>query len=68
MHPVHNFPSHFPKIQYNIILSSVPRFSDQKILYAFLISPMRVTFPAYLNLVEFINLITFEVHKLRSYT
>jgi len=27
MHPVHNFPPHFPKIQSNNIFTSMPRFS-----------------------------------------
>jgi hypothetical protein len=28
MHPVHNFPPHFPKIQSNIIFPSTPRSSE----------------------------------------
>jgi hypothetical protein len=51
MHPVDTCPPHFFKIQYNIAFPYKPRFpqvvssfpSQTKILYAFMIFPMRST-------------------------
>jgi len=58
MHPVHTFPSYFPKIHFNIILASTLRSSNGLfhsgfqtfILYAFLNFPMRATCPAHIIL------------------
>jgi len=53
MHPVHKLPPIFFKINYNIILLSMLLFHSRfpsKILYSFLISPMRDTCPVHLIL------------------
>jgi hypothetical protein len=74
MHPVHNFPPHFPKIHSNIIsrlrlvLPSGVFLSGflTKILCAFLVSPIRATLPPHLFF-DFITLLTCgEAYKLWS--
>jgi len=65
MNPVHNFPIYFSKNHSNIILLSTPRLSEwclpfrfpTKILYKFLIFPMRSTWPAHHIPLDFITLI-----------
>jgi hypothetical protein len=61
MHPVHNFTPNFPKINSNILSSHLrlglphglfPSGFTPKIVYAFLISPMRFTCPAHLMLFD----------------
>jgi len=75
MHPVHNFPPYFSKIHFILMLSShlrlgllsglFPSGFQTKILYSFLISPIRATFPAHLILFDLIILIIFgEEYKL----
>jgi hypothetical protein len=75
MHPVHTFPSNFPNIHSSVFshlrlglpsglfLSGFPA----KLLYAFLICPLRSTCPAHLIFLDLTTLITFgEVYKLWS--
>jgi len=65
MNPVHIIPPHFPKIHSNIILPSISRSSEWfspsgfpiKILYEFLNSRKRATWPAHLILLDLITLI-----------
>jgi len=59
MHPITTFPPYVPKIHLFIILLQIGLpigafLSDfpTKILYAFLISEIRVTYPAHLSLLE----------------
>jgi hypothetical protein len=67
MHIVHAFPTYFPKIYFNIILhlqlglpSDLLRSDFHvKILYAFLISATRATYPTHLILLDLITRITF---------
>jgi len=67
MHSVHIFRLHFTKIYSNIIFLCTPSSSEClflsgltiKILYAFLNSPIRATWPAHLISLDFIILITF---------
>jgi hypothetical protein len=75
MNPIQNVPFYFPKIHSNIIFPSTPRSSEwlfpsgfqTKILYAFLISPMRSTFPAYFIFLDLVTIIIFgEAYKLWS--
>jgi len=65
MNPDQNLPPCFPKIHFNIILTSTPMSSDStlpsglqtKILYAFVIFPMRATRPTNLILPDLMTLI-----------
>jgi len=67
MNSVYIFPLCFPKILSNIIFPYTPRSFEwclafsfmNKILHAFLISPMRTTFPAHLILLCLITLVIF---------
>jgi hypothetical protein len=71
--PVHTFTSYFPKIHSNIIFPSTLTYSEWTlhfpitICYAFLISPIRATFPAHLIFLDLITLIIHgQVYKLWS--
>jgi hypothetical protein len=63
MNPDHTFPPYFPKIHSNTIIQPTPTSSEwslpsgfpPKKNYAYLISPMRTTFPAPLTLLDFIK-------------
>jgi hypothetical protein len=78
MNPVHNFPPYFPKIHSSIIsylrlyLPSglFPSGFPTKILYAFLISSMRATFPVSLKLLDLITLVMFytEINEILNKT
>jgi hypothetical protein len=67
LNPVHISPHNLFEVHFNIILPSTPRypkwappfrFSDKN-FYAFLISPMRATYPAHIIILYFITLIIF---------
>jgi len=75
MHSVHNVPFYFPEIHSNIIFPSTPRSSTlsfpwsfwTKILYAFLIPPMRAAYTAHRIFLDLITLTVFgEAYKLGS--
>jgi hypothetical protein len=67
MHSFHKFQSHFPKIHYNIIISSKSSSSELSLLsgfptnnlYTLLSSPMRATCPAHLIPLDLITVTTF---------
>jgi len=68
---VRAYPSHFFKIHFNITLPSKPRSSKCTLslsltiltLYAPLLSPTRVTCPAYLILLDLITLLFRDEHR-----
>jgi len=68
MNPVHTFPTHFPNMHSNIIFHLCPGLPNglflsgfpTKILYTFLISPMRATHLAPHILLDFITLIIYN--------
>jgi hypothetical protein len=77
MHPVHTLPPCFLKIHSNFSFPSTPMSSklslpfrfQTKMLYTYLISLSRATWPTHLTLLDFIALIIFdEAYKLQSFS
>jgi hypothetical protein len=74
LNPVHAFPTCFPNIHPNFILTSTPRSFEWSLIFSFsyqlcvhLISPMRTTYLTHHSL-DLINLtVCSEAYKLRTY-